>query len=216
MYLYNLSLQGPTAINQAITGSFSAPKQYEVVVSRGAKVLELYRFNDKTKILDLVSSQEVFGLIRCIAPYRDYTITKDYLAIGSDSGRFVILEYDPESQSFQKIQMETYGKTGCRRIVPGQYVAVDPKGRTVMIAAVERSKFVYMLNRDDQKLTISSPKEAHKSNVLTFDVIALDVDYENPLFACLEVEYGDIDNEDDPVNTGEPLKVLTFYEFDIG
>lgn len=81
--------------------------------------------------------------------------------------------------------METYGKTGCRRIVPGQYVAVDPKGRTIMVASVERSKFVYVLNRDDQKLTISSPKEAHKSNVLTFDVVALDVDYDNPLFACL-------------------------------
>lgn len=85
-----------------------------------------------------------------------------------------------------------------------------------MVASIERSKFVYVLNRDDQKLTISSPKEAHKSNVLTFDVAALDVDYDNPLFACLEVDYGDTDNEDDPVNTGEALKMLTFYEFDIG
>lgn len=47
-----------------------------------------------------------------------------------------------------------------RRIVPGEYVAVDPKGRACMVAAVEKSKFVYVLNRDnDARLTISSPLE---------------------------------------------------------
>ena len=56
MHLYNLSLQGPTAINQAITGSFSASKQYEVVISRGAKILELLRYNDTSKSLEVVCS----------------------------------------------------------------------------------------------------------------------------------------------------------------
>lgn len=50
-----------------------------------------------------------------------------------------------------------------RRIVPGEFMAVDPKGRACMIAAVEKSKFVYVLNRDNEaRLTISSPLEAHK------------------------------------------------------
>ena len=40
------------------------------------------------------------------------------------------------------------GKSGCRRIVPGQYQAIDPKGRAVMIGAVEKQKLVYILNRD--------------------------------------------------------------------
>ena len=31
------------------------------------------------------------------------------------------------------MHQETFGKSGCRRIVPGQYLAVDPKGRAVMI-----------------------------------------------------------------------------------
>jgi hypothetical protein len=31
---------------------------------------------------------------------------------------------------FEPIHKETYGKTGCRRIVPGQYIAVDPSGKT--------------------------------------------------------------------------------------
>lgn len=60
--------------------------------------------------------------------------TKDYIVVGSDSGRIVILEYQPSKNMFEKIHQETFGKSGCRRIVPGQFLAVDPKGRAVMIS----------------------------------------------------------------------------------
>lgn len=60
-------------------------------------------------------------------------VSPDYVVLGSDSGRIVILEYDPMKNVFDKIHQETYGKSGCRRIVPGQYLAVDPKGRALMI-----------------------------------------------------------------------------------
>jgi len=96
-------------------------------------------------------------------PFRLLGMQKDYLVVGSDSGRIVILEYDGEHHRFVKLHQETFGKTGCRRIVPGEYLAADPKGRALMIGAVEKQKFVYILNRDSQnKLTISSPLEAHK------------------------------------------------------
>jgi splicing factor 3B subunit 3 len=48
----------------------------------------------------------------------------------------MILEYSPQKRAFERIHQETYGKTGCRRVVPGQYLAVDPKGRAVLIGAV--------------------------------------------------------------------------------
>src|SRR4051812_18658747 len=88
-----------------------------------------------------------------------------------------------------QIHEETYGKSGCRRVVPGQYLAADPKGsltallhfiftfmicirsigRAVMIGAIEKQKLVYVLNRDAAaNLTISSPLEAHKSHTLIF------------------------------------------------
>ncbi|NP_001135066.1 splicing factor 3B subunit 3 [Salmo salar] len=57
----------------------------------------------------------------------------DYIVVGSDSGRILILEYHPSKNMFEKIHQETFGKSGCRRIVPGQFLAVDPKGRAVMI-----------------------------------------------------------------------------------
>lgn len=41
MYLYNLTLQKATGICQAITGSFSAPKTSEIIISKG-NLLELF------------------------------------------------------------------------------------------------------------------------------------------------------------------------------
>lgn len=110
--------------------------------------------------------------------------------VGSDSGRIVILEYNSAKNSLEKVHQETYGKSGCRRIVPGQYMAVDPKGRAVMIGAMEKQKLVYILNRDAQAhLTISSPLEAHKSNTLVYHIVGVDVGFENPMFASLEIDY---------------------------
>lgn len=60
----------------------------------------------------------------------------DYLVVGSDSGRIVILEYIPAKNILEKVHQETFGKSGCRRIVPGQYLAIDPKGRAVMIGKI--------------------------------------------------------------------------------
>lgn len=57
----------------------------------------------------------------------------DYIVIGSDSGRVVVLEYNPTKKGFDRVHQETYGKTGCRRVIPGQYLAVDPKGRAILI-----------------------------------------------------------------------------------
>ncbi len=142
---------------------------------------------------------------------------KDYIVVGSDSGRIVVLEADLEKRDFIKIHQETFGKTGCRRIVPGEYLAADPKGRAIMIGGIEKQKFVYLTSRDSEnRMTISSPLEAHKSNTICFDLIALDVGYENPMFVSLEVDYGDFENDSSTVNTGEYDKLLVYYEMDLG
>lgn len=141
----------------------------------------------------------------------------DYIVVGSDSGRIVILEYNPTKNTFDKVHQETYGKTGCRRIVPGQYLAADPKGRAVMIGAVEKQKLVYILNRDSAaNLTISSPLEAHKSHTINHHIVAVDVGFENPMFACLEVDYSDADTDPTGEAAKEAEKTLTYYELDLG
>lgn len=56
--------------------------------------------------------------------------------------------------------------------------------------AVEKQKLVYILNRDAAaRLTISSPLEAHKSHTLVYHTVGIDVGFENPMFACLEMDY---------------------------
>jgi hypothetical protein len=49
MYLYNLTLSRPGAVQVVVGGSFSAPKQQELVVARG-DVLELLRPDESGKV----------------------------------------------------------------------------------------------------------------------------------------------------------------------
>lgn len=72
-------------------------------------------------------------------------LLSDYIVVGSDSGRIVILEYISTKNIFEKVHQETFGKSGCRRIVPGQYLAIDPKGRAVMIGNISLSSLLHVL-----------------------------------------------------------------------
>ena len=101
--------------------------------------------------------------------------------------------------------------------ISGQYLAIDPKGRAVMIGAVEKQKLVYILNRDaSARLTISSPLEAHKSYTIVFHIVGVDVGFENPLFACLEIDYEESDNDPTGEVATRTQQTLTFYELDLG
>lgn len=44
-------------------------------------------------------------------------------------------------------------------------------------------------------MTISSPLEAHKSNTLVYHMVGVDVGFENPMFACLEIDYEEADSD---------------------
>lgn len=113
--------------------------------------------------------------------------------------------------------METFGKSGVRRVIPGQYLAVDPKGRACLIASAEKNKLVYVLNRNSQaELTISSPLEAHRPQSLVFALVALDVAFSNPVFAALEVDYGESDQDPTGQAYEEIEKSLVYYELDLG
>ncbi|CAI9716004.1 splicing factor 3B subunit 3 [Octopus vulgaris] len=216
MFLYNLTLQRATGITQAVHGNFSGTKQQEVIVSRG-KILELLRPDPNTGKVYTILTVEIFGVIRALLPFRLTGGTKDYIIVGSDSGRIVILEYLPSKNAFEKIHQETFGKSGCRRIVPGQFLAVDPKGRAVMTGAVEKQKLVYILNRDAQaRLTISSPLEAHKSSTLVYHMVGVDVGFENPTFACLEIDYEEADYDPTGEAALQTHQMLTYYELDLG
>ena len=132
----------------------------QVAVSHG-KVIELLRPDASGKVQS-ICSMECFGLIRSMVSFRLPDANKDFLVLGSDSvsvigavqldlplmivmvmqGRISVLEFNKEKNQFERVHLETFGKSGCRRIVPGQFLAADPKGRAVMIGAAEKQKLV--------------------------------------------------------------------------
>lgn len=214
---YSLSLVPPSApVCSPIVGQFSGVKQQEVVIAT-ANALTIYKIDTSTGKLVKLLSHEMFGVVRTLAQFRLTGSSKDYIILGSESGKITVLEYQPEPRNFVKVHQETFGKSGVRRVVPGEFMAVDPKGRTVMIAAVEKNKLVYVLNRDAAaNLTISSPLEALSPSSLLFHVVGLDVGYDNPVFATLEINYADADQDASGQAFREVQKTLTYYELDLG
>ena len=83
--------------------------------------------------------------------------------------------------------------------------------------AVEKSRFVYVMNRDSSNnLTISSPLEAHKSETILFSVVGIDMGFDNPVFAMLELEYTEADQDPSGEAAQDVDKKLTYYELDLG
>ncbi|KAI1031977.1 hypothetical protein LB504_000129 [Fusarium proliferatum] len=216
MFLYSLSLQPPTAISQAIVGHFSGIKEQQILTVSGS-ILTLYRPDSTYGRVQPLLSHDLFSIIRSIVSFRLAGSSKDYIIVSSDSGRIAILEYLPAEDRFSRIALETFGKSGVRRTVPGEYLAVDPKGRACMIASIEKNKLVYVLNRNAQaELIISSPLEAHKHGVLVLSLVALDVGYSNPIFAALEMDYSWSDQVPSGQDQETPNVELVYYELDLG
>lgn len=96
--------------------------------------------------------------------------------MATDSGSITVLEHLSSENRFSRLSLETFGKSGVRRTVPGQYLAADLKGRACMIASTEKNKFMYVFNHNTEtELTVSSPLEAHKHGVLVLSLMALDL-----------------------------------------
>ncbi|KAL1637871.1 pre-mRNA-splicing factor rse1 [Neofusicoccum ribis] len=216
LFMYSLTIQPPTAVHQAILGQFAGTKEQQIITACGSRLI-LHRADAQAQRITPVLTHDVFGIIRALAAFRLAGSSKDYIIVGSDSGRIAILEYNPTKNIFVQLKLETFGKSGVRRVVPGQYVATDPKGRACMIASIEKNKLVYVLNRDSNAhLTISSPLEAHKPQTFVFSLIGLDVGYENPIFAALEIDYDDVDQDHTGEVAANKQKELVYYELDLG
>lgn len=210
--LYSLTLVPPSSITAAITGQFSGQRQQEIITASGSRI-QLLRVDASTGKVLVTASEDLFAIVRGIAAIRIAGAAKDCVFVSSDAGRVAVLEYKPEQRQFVRIQLESFGRSGIRRVVAGEYVAADPKGRAVMVAAVEKSKIAYVLGRDASStvpVTLSSPLEAARPRTLVYALTALDVGYDNPVFAALETEY------DDAIEERQTTRTLAYYELDLG
>ncbi|KAJ4373285.1 pre-mRNA-splicing factor rse1 [Neocucurbitaria cava] len=219
MSLYALTVKPPSAAQDAILGDFiggKSSRRQQILTCNGSR-LSLLRIIEKPFSFTEIHSQDVFAVVRRIAKFRIAGGTKDFIVISTDSGRMVTFEFLAEERTFKIVHFETYGKSGIRRVVPGEYLATDPKGRAIMVASAEKNKLVYILTRSGQTdIHISSPLEAHKPQTLVFCLIGLDVGYANPLFATLEVDYSNSELDSSAEAYDELQKEIVYYELDLG
>ena len=221
MKLLDMRLKPSGAIISSVVGEFTAAGQHEVALLRSGGAMELHRIvteedgDEPRTFLKLVTRVETRSILRSCASLRLTGEKRDVLSVTSDSGAISVLDFQPNN-TCKVIHCMTFGKTGCRRSTPGNYVAADPKGRAVLVASIEKRKLVYVLNRDATgKPTIASPLEAHRTRTITFDAVGIDNGYDNPIFACLELQYPD--PEDDHTSSTEAAeKQLAYYELDLG
>lgn len=216
--MYSLTLQPAGMVTHSIIGTFdrNKPRQQQILLARCERLSMHLVGNDQTKWQTILTTN-TFGIIRKMAAIRIPGTPSDILIVTSDSGRIALLEYDPDKNRFDHVHLETYGKSGIRRTIPGMYLAVDPRGRCCMLASAEKNKIVYILNRNqEQKVTISSPQEITQQHTLTFALCAVDANFQNPLFAALEVVTTDIDHDptDDAYDSRQ--KTLVYYRVDLG
>lgn len=244
--LLDLPLKRSGAIIASALGEFTAPSQQEVALLRPGGIVELFRIektvpesegdddddDDEEEItkLKLISRTETNSVLRSLTLLRPTGSDRDVLAVGADGGHLTVLDFEPcaagSGQAPTVVHCPMFGHTDCRRGVPGQYLASDPKGRAVVISAVEKRKFVYVLNRDaGGRPTIASPLEAHRARTVVFDAVGLDNGYDNPIFASLEYQYPDMDdaiaaadngNEGGESAAAKVEKQLAYYELDLG
>ncbi|KAL0011408.1 hypothetical protein SO802_006516 [Lithocarpus litseifolius] len=82
---------------------------------------------------------------------------------------------------------------------------------------IRSSTSIYVLNRDTTaRLTISSPLEAHKLHTIVYSICGVDCGFDNPIFAAIELDYSEADQDSTRVAAGDAQKNLTFYKLDLG
>lgn len=234
MKLLDLRLKPSTAIIAAVSGEFTGSDQPELCMLKSGGTIEIHRIVDvavdddrsgTTTSLKLVSRVETRSILRSCAVVRFPEEKRDSIVVGADGGCISVLDF--LNGKFRILHCVSFGKTACRRVTPGQYVASDPKGRAVLIAAIEKKKLVYVLNRDGSgNSTIASPLEANRSRTITYATTGLDNGYDNPIFAAIECQYPDLESDLQDNNgtsnkgsNGANLaahKQLAYYELDLG
>ncbi|KAI0134679.1 CPSF A subunit region-domain-containing protein [Xylariales sp. AK1849] len=166
--------------------TFSGTKEQQILTASGSRLTLLRPDANLGQVITIVS-HDVFSIIRSVVSFR--------LAGSTKAAR----------NRFSRVHLETFGNN----------LVADPKGRACIVASIEKNKFIYVLHRNVQaELTISSPLEAHRHGTLVLSLVALDVGYANPVFASLETDYSELDQ--DPIGQAYPDVELVYYELDLG
>lgn len=216
LYLYNLTLKQPSLTKRSVVGQFTGTKKSQELVLASSTSIEVYKPNAETGKVEKQTLQNVFGILQQIGKIRIQGTQKDLLVITSDSGKLVVAEYNEKLSKFIPLIQEPHSKNGLRRLTPGDYLCVDPQNRAILVGAIERNKLIYKVEMSNKTGVpeLSSPLEVASKNTLTLTMCSMDTNYENPLWAALEIDYA---NYDDKTYKPESSPLLfNYYELDQG
>ncbi|CAL9738129.1 pre-mRNA-splicing factor Rse1p [Monosporozyma servazzii] len=196
LVLYNLTLQKQSNYIFSCTGNFvnidnSNNNNLQLCLATENHI-ELYNLSNRS-LQKIGNDIPFFAIMKNIKPLRNHTSNIDYLIITSDSGNLSILKFIWNSDSWQlslsPLSIEPIARSGTRRLSPIEYIAIDKQSRCIMISAIEKFKYCYLINTNNTQNIISSPLEAIRSNFITLDLVSCDMGYiDNPCFASLEME----------------------------
>ncbi|KAK5779795.1 hypothetical protein RI543_002918 [Arxiozyma heterogenica] len=214
LFLYNLTLKKQSNYNYSCLGTFVNIDPISNVSKHNLQLclateshIELYDLSNRT-LTKIGNDIPLFAIIKNIKTVKNQTTSIDYLIITSDSGNLSILEFVWNQQtlslSLSALCIEPIARSGIRRLSPMDYIAVDKHSRCLMLSAVEKFKYCYLLNCNNttnnnvvisntntntNNNIVSSPLEAIRSNFITLDLVSCDMNYiDNPCFAALEME----------------------------
>ena len=109
MHFVQFTLNPPAAVVAAAYGSFSAPKEQEIVVARQGGALELLRPDEATGRLATVASTATFSCVRALCAVRPTGAATDDVAVASDAGTLTVLRFDAARGAWTRIHCETFG-----------------------------------------------------------------------------------------------------------
>lgn len=178
MQLYHLTVRRPDFIIGAVLCSLETLPECLVLV-RG-QWIEVLSLNSGELVL--VSRTPVFATVRSICKTRKLGSEFDLVLLTSEAGKLCVLKFDATSRAFVLLASRKTSLPGLKREFPGEYLAVDPKGRAVMSAAIEKVRTVCVLSETG----LSTPVNAVLPATYCYAISALDRNYESPAFACLE------------------------------
>ncbi|EDK44023.1 conserved hypothetical protein [Lodderomyces elongisporus NRRL YB-4239] len=206
--LYNLTVKCATNFSYSVIGRFVPHRKDEQLVLVSSSHMLLYYMDENTGSLINIVNQNLFGVVNQVHKVQ-LNSNQDALVFTSDSGNLSVLTYDEHLKKFKSILQQPIAKNGWNKTYPGEYLAVDPQNRCILVGAVEREKLLFriettILENGSAKFEISSPITFQTRRLLCLKLVALYTEFENPSYCALEF---------DPE---KQQTLFALYEFDQG
>lgn len=219
LYLYHLTLQKQTNFVHSCIGHFvdvdagSKHGQSQLCVATETH-LELYDTAEGELTL-ITRFQNLFTTITSMRsldlPHagssKNPSNWPTFLVLTSDSGNLTIVQVTRHAGTFKlrTLVNQPLTRTTLRRTSPISYMEIDPNGRCIILSSVEQNKLCFLVDFA-RELRISSPLEIIRPHMVTLDMTACDVNFNNPCFITLEMD-----------NVAASLSVhLIFYVLELG